>query len=154
MEQNKELPKQIVEQMYNNDPFSKWLGIQIEEIAKGKAVLKMEIREDMLNGFGYVHGGVTYSLADSALAFAANSYNKVSLPIENSMSYPAPATKGDVLTAKAETVSMGNKTATFDVKVYNQKSEMVGLFRGTVYRTEKEHEREEHTEYIFNGINH
>jgi acyl-CoA thioesterase len=66
-------PNEIVHKMFDNDAFSKWLGIVVEEISEGKCVLSMTIRKEMTNGFGIAHGGITYSLADSALAFAANS---------------------------------------------------------------------------------
>lgn len=129
----------IVNKMIANDRFSKWLGIEVLEVHKGYALLKMNIRNDMLNGFDIVHGGITYSLADSAIAFAANTYGKIAVSLEQSMSYPNPSKLGDKLNATATEVSRNNKTAVYDVIITNQNNEKVGIFRGTVYITSKEH---------------
>ena len=81
------LPKEIVKQMIENDAFSKWLGLEILELSKGFCKLKMVVRKEMTNGFSIAHGGISYSLADSALAFAANSEGTHSLSIETSISH-------------------------------------------------------------------
>jgi acyl-CoA thioesterase len=135
----KPLAERIVERMYNGDRFSNWLGIKILEIAAGRSVLQMEVRDDMLNGFDILHGGISYSLADSALAFAANAHGRISVSIESIMSYPNPATTGDVLIAIATEQHLGFKTAIYDIVITNQRNEKVGIFRGTVYRTKREH---------------
>jgi acyl-CoA thioesterase len=131
--------EEIVNKMYEGDKFSKWLGIEIVEINEGSAVLKMEIREEMLNGFDIMHGGISYALADSALAFAANSRGKVCLSLDQTMNYPASAKKGDILTATAEEKSLTSKTGIYDVTITNQEGKKVGIFRGTVYRTSTDH---------------
>jgi len=123
--------------MMTHDAFSHWLGIEVLEISEGKSVLKMKIRDEMTNGFGIAHGGIVFSLADSAVAFAANSYGIKSVTLEATISWPKASQSGDVLTAKAINLSLGNKTAIFDVNINNQNDEIIGLFRATVYRTSK-----------------
>ena len=133
-------PKKIVNQMYENDAFSKWLGIEILEAAAGSCKLKMPVREEMCNGFGIIHGGVTFSLADSALAFAANAHGRLSVALECSISYPNPVNIGDTLLAEATEVSLSNKIGIYNIPVSNQNGELVGVFKGSVYRTSKEWE--------------
>ncbi len=130
----------IVNKMYQNDLFSKWLGIDIIEKGIGKSKLSMTIREEMLNGFGVAHGGITYSLADSALAFACNSQGRESMSIETSISHTKPCHVGDVLTAEAIEESLSYKIAIYHISVKNQDNETVALFKGTVYRTNKDWE--------------
>ena len=86
-----------VNKMFRNDKFSQWLGIEIWEIKPGSCDLKMFVRDEMLNGFDILHGGVTFSMADSALAFASNSHGRLSVVIEANMSFPKSAKTGDVL---------------------------------------------------------
>ncbi len=130
----------IVDKMYKNDLFSKWLGIDIVEKGIGKSKLTMTIREEMVNGFGIAHGGITYSLADSALAFACNSQGRESMSIETSISHTKPCHIGDVLTAEAIEESLSYKIAIYHISVKNQDNETVALFKGTVYRTNKDWE--------------
>lgn len=125
--------------MFQNDRFSQWLGIRIKEIGIGKSVLEMTVRDEMLNGFDILHGGISYSLADSALAFAANSHGRMSVSIDAVMSYPNPVKEGDIITATAIEQHLGFKTAVYDIQITNQRNEKVGIFRGTVYRTKREH---------------
>mgnify|MGYP000889310246 FL=1 len=127
----------IVDKMYKNDLFSKWLGIDIVEKGIGKSKLVMTIRQEMVNGFGIAHGGITYSLADSALAFACNSQGRESMSIETSISHTKPCHIGDVLTAEAIEESLSYKIAIYHISVKNQDNETVALFKGTVYRTNK-----------------
>ena len=133
-----ELAQKVVDTMLARDTFSRWLGIEVISVAPHQAVVKMRVRSDMLNGFGVCHGGIQFSLADSAFAFAANTQGRVSLSIENNIAYPIAVYEGDQLTASACESSPGNKIATYDVNVTNQKGEKVALFRGTVFRTSKE----------------
>ena len=127
----------IVDKMYNNYLFSKWLGIDIVEKRIGKSKLTMTVRQEMVNGFGIAHGGITYSLADSALAFACNSKGRESMSIETSISHTKPCHVGDVLTAEAIEESLSYKIAIYHISVKNQDNETVALFKGTVYRTNK-----------------
>ncbi len=127
----------LVAGMVSRDGFSAWLGVEIVSVSPGACVARMRVRADMLNGFGMCHGGIPYSLADSALAFASNTHGTVTVSIENSISYPAPVGEGDILTAVAQEESAGNRIAFYRVKVTNQSNVLVGLFNGTVYRTSK-----------------
>lgn len=130
--------RDIVDEMMSADAFSKWLGIEIIKSEAGHCILGMTVREEMCNGFGVTHGGITYSLADSALAFASNSRGIKSMSIETSISHTNPVYPGDVLTAIASEISLKNKIAIYDISVKNQKEETVALFKGTVYRSGKE----------------
>ena len=135
---NKKLAEKIVTKMFGEDLFSQWLGIERIVVEQGKSVLSMKVREEMVNGFGIVHGGVTYSLADSALAFASNAHGKLSVALECSISYSISVKVNDVLTASAEEFAITNKTGVYLIKVTNQRNENVAFFKGTVYRTSKE----------------
>ncbi len=129
---------EIVDKMYLNDPFSLWLGIERLEERPGFCRLKMKVRKEMLNGFGIAHGGITYSLADSALAFAANGHGKMAVSVETSISHTESVKEGDELFATASEKSKSNKIAIYEVEIKNQKDELVALFKGTVYRTSKD----------------
>lgn len=129
--------KEIVHQMFDNDAFSKWLGIEIIEIGEGKSTLRMTVRKEMLNGFDVLHGGITYSLADSSLAFASNAYGRKSMSIETSISHTLSCKEGDVLTTKTVERSLSNRIGVYDITVTNQDDKVVALFKGTVYRSDK-----------------
>ncbi|HBI00565.1 MAG TPA: thioesterase, partial [Flavobacterium sp.] len=94
-------PNEIVNKMFQNDAFSQWLGIAVEEVSEGKCILSMTIRKEMTNGFGIAHGGITYSLADSALAFAANSHGRQSVSIDTSINHIEALKEGDKIIAIA-----------------------------------------------------
>jgi acyl-CoA thioesterase len=134
-----QLAERVVAGMVVNDAFSRWLGVEILEIAPGRAVLRMTVRPDMCNGFGVCHGGVTFGLADSAFAFACNTQGNIAVSIENSITYPAAARPGDVLTAVAVEATRSNRILYHHVQVTKADGTPVGLFRGTAYRTEKPH---------------
>jgi acyl-CoA thioesterase len=133
-----EKAQQIVNHMMRNDAFSQWLGIQVLSITAGSAVLEMTVREEMTNGFNIAHGGITYSLADSALAFASNGDGKQSLSIETSIHHIEKVLAGDVIRARASLVSETHKTAIYQIDITNTSGERVAWFKGTVYRTSKE----------------
>ncbi|MBX7093398.1 MAG: hydroxyphenylacetyl-CoA thioesterase PaaI [Flavobacteriales bacterium] len=128
----------IVDLMYNKDPYSQWLGIERIEDGPGISVLRMKIRAEMLNGFSIAHGGLTYSLADSALAFASNSHGRKCVSVETAISHLAPVHEGDILTARAVEKNISNKIALYEVDITNQNGKLVASFRGTVYRTSQE----------------
>jgi acyl-CoA thioesterase len=128
----------IVSQMFEGDAFSKWLGIEVVAVKEGFCELNLAVREEMTNGFKIAHGGITYSLADSALAFASNSHGRKSVSVETSISHTKQCLVGDVITAKAIEKSISNKIAIYEITITNQKDETVALFKGTVYRTSKD----------------
>ena len=130
--------KKIIDTMMELDYFSQWLGIEVEEISEGKCTLSMIIRKEMLNGFGIAHGGITYSLADSAFAFASNSHGRKAVSIETSISHTISLREGDKIWAVAREESLKNKIGIYFIEVKNEKGEKVALFKGTVYRTDKE----------------
>jgi acyl-CoA thioesterase len=123
-----------------HDAFSQWLGVEILDLGPARATLRMVVRPDMTNGFGVCHGGVTFALADSALAFASNTGEKITVSIENSMTYPAAVRIGDVLLAHAEQEASSRRLAYYRVRVTRDDGTVVGLFRGTVFQTEREHD--------------
>ena len=127
----------IVANMMENDAFSKWLGIQIIHSEPGDVTLSMKVREEMTNGFGICHGGITFSLADSALAFASNSRGSISVAFENNINYTKKVEVGDTLIAETEELQNGRTIGVYKVRISNQNDELVAEFRGTVYRTEK-----------------
>ena len=131
------LAAKVVDKMYNNDPFSKWLGIERIKDGPGESVLRMTVRKEMLNGFNIAHGGITYSLADSALAFASNGHGRMSVSVETSISHTESLKEGDIITATAKEMSLSNKIGIYHIEITNQDSKMVSLFKGTVYRTSK-----------------
>lgn len=139
MSESQQLAERVVHGMLARDAFSEWLGLEVLEIAPRRSVVQMQVRAEMVNGFGVSHGGIVYSLADSALAFACNTHGRVTVAVENSISYPMAVRVSDVVTATAEEESSTNRLAFYRVTVRNQTDELVAIFRGTVYRTEKQH---------------
>lgn len=133
------LALRVTEGMLAADAFSRWLGLELVRVAPRTATVRMTVRADMLNGFGVCHGGVTFSLADSALAFASNTHGRVTMSIENAIGYPASAREGDVLTAHAAEESANGPLAFYRVDVTTPDGKAVAHFRGTVYRTKRAH---------------
>ncbi|MCH2198659.1 MAG: hotdog fold thioesterase [Flavobacteriales bacterium] len=127
-------PSEIIDKMYNNDPFSQWLGLERVEEGAGFCVLKLTVRKEMLNGFSIAHGGITYALADSALAFAANAHGRKCVSVETSISHVQPVMEGDVLTTSVEEVSLTNRIGIYHITVSNQHDVDVAVFKGSVYR--------------------
>ena len=123
----------VRDRMFANDRASKLLGMRIDAIGPGMATLSMTVREDMLNGFDICHGGFITTLADSAFAFACNSYNELTVASGISIDIVAPGRVGDVLTARAAEVTKAGRTGVYDVDVTNQRGERVAVFRGRSY---------------------
>ena len=132
-----EKAQKIVNTMINGDAFSKWLGIEVVKVSKGFCKLEMTVRDEMTNGFNIAHGGISYSLADSALAFAANSDGVQSLSIETTISHTKKVLSGDRLTAETKEISKNEKNAVYNISITNQEDVEVAHFKGTVYRTKK-----------------
>ena len=135
-----ERAERIVEGMMRADEYSRWLGIEIIEVQPARTVVRMTVRKEMLNGLGVCHGGVSFALADSAFAFACNTQGNLAVSIENSMTYPAAIRLGEVVTATAIEASRSNRILYYHVNLANAAGAVVGLFRGTAYRTEKPHQ--------------
>lgn len=138
MDKNK-LAQKVIDKMMADDAFSQWLGIEIINVKPGYAKLRMTVQKEMVNGFDVSHGGIAFSLADSALAFASNSYGRVALALENNISFMKKVVAGDQLTAETEELSLGNRIGVYNVMITNHKNEQVALFRGTVFRTQEQH---------------
>ena len=130
-------PKQIIEKMMAADNMSQWLGIEVLNFDPGSVSVRMIVRAEMVNGFGVTHGGITYSLADSALAFSSNSHGMRAMSIETSISHLKSVHVGDVLTAKTTQLNLTRKTGVYAMDVVNQNNELVAHFKGTVYRSDK-----------------
>ena len=119
--------------MMANDAFSQWMNVKILQISNGSCELELNVLPSMLNGFGILHGGISYSLSDSALAFAANSYGNKCVSIETSISHLKPVNKEDTLYAHASELHRGRSIGVYEVTVLNQRNEKVALFKGTVH---------------------
>ena len=133
-----DLAKKVVNKMISGDAFSQWLGIEVLEIATGFCKLQLKVREEMTNGFDIAHGGIAYSLADSCLAFAANSDGIQVVSIETSISHTKKVVSGDILTATSKEINKSSKTALYYITITNQNNLEIAHFKGTVFRTEKE----------------
>ena len=133
-----DLAKKVVDKMINGDAFSKWLGIEVLEITASFCKLKLKVREEMTNGFKIAHGGITYSLADSCFAFAANADGLQAVSIETSISHTKKVNSGDTLTAASKQINKSSKTALYYITITNQNNQEVAHFKGTVFRTKIE----------------
>lgn len=138
MGKQKKSPEEVLKVMLKRDRFTEWLGLQIDEHRKGYCKLHYVVTDTMLNGFDNIHGGILFSAADSAFAFACNSYGIITVALDVSISFTQPAKTGDLLTVEATEVYLGNKIGIYDIRTTNQKGELVALFKGTAYRTSKE----------------
>lgn len=131
------LAQRVVDRMMQTDYFSQWMGVQILDVKEGYSKIQITLRKEMLNGFGIAHGGVTFALADSAFAFACNSDGKITVALDVSISFPKAGKEGDTLTAEAKQINKTNKTGLYLIEVKNQHNELVALFKGTCFKTEK-----------------
>jgi acyl-CoA thioesterase len=129
-----ELAERVAQQMYARDRASQMMGMTVAKIAPGRAELVMTVRADMLNGHATCHGGFIFTLADSAFAFACNSYNYTAVASGCTIEFIAPAREGDVLTAVAHERSVSGRTGVYDIDVHNQRGEKIALFRGKSHR--------------------
>ncbi|WP_437880679.1 hydroxyphenylacetyl-CoA thioesterase PaaI [Pseudomonas sp. LRF_L74] len=120
--------------LYERDTASRALGMQLLSVAPGKATLSMPVRADMLQGVGTCHGGYLFALADSAFAFACNTYDRITVAIGCSIDYVAPGHAGDLLTATAIEQSRSGRTGNYDVRIENQQGQLIALFHGKSYQ--------------------
>ena len=123
--------------MMAKDEFSRWLGIEVLESAEGLSKIKMVVREEMVNGHGVMHGGISFSLADSAFAFACNSHGQKAVSIETSINHVKPVFVGDELVATCEKESTSRSVGYYVARV-TRKNELVGLFKGVAFRKQEE----------------
>jgi len=130
-------PEEVFKIMLKHDRFTEWLGLQIIEIRKGYCKLQYRITDEMMNGFRSIHGGILFAAADSAFAFACNSYGHVTVALDATISFTKPAQPGELMQVEASEVFLGNKISIYDVRTINEKNELVALFKGTAYRTSK-----------------
>jgi acyl-CoA thioesterase len=136
-EQKDQLATSVVDHMMENDFFSQWMQVKVLEIKEGYSKIQMTIRKEMVNGFGIVHGGLPFSLADSAFAFACNNRNNLSVALDVTITFTKAVNVGDVLTAEAKEFHNGRSTGVYIITVSNQKDEQIALFKGTCFRTGK-----------------
>jgi acyl-CoA thioesterase len=128
---------QVVQHMMKHDLFSQWLGINVMEIKEGYSKITMTIRNEMINGLGIIHGGVAFSMADSAFAFACNNRNVLSVALDTSINFLKPVHVDDVLIAEAKELHNGKSTGLYHITITNQHDHVVAVFKGTCYRTHK-----------------
>jgi len=131
------LASKVVSHMMSKDLFSRWLGIQVLEIKEGYSKLQMLVRQEMINGFDIIHGGIAFSLADSAFAFACNNRNNLSVALDTSINFIKAVIPGDILIAEAKEIHNGKSTGLYHIVIYNQDNKDVAIFKGTCFRTGK-----------------
>ncbi|MDP9230946.1 MAG: hotdog fold thioesterase [Bacteroidota bacterium] len=138
MSNKKKSPDKIIDAMMAKDYFSQWLGVERVAEGEGFCKLKMIIRKEMCNGFEIAHGGITYSLADSALAFASNSHGRQAVSVETSISHIKTLKAGDYIVATAQEKNCSNRIGIYEVRIEKENGELVALFKGTVFRKDTE----------------
>jgi acyl-CoA thioesterase len=126
-------PKEIVDIMLNTDLFSEWMNVSVEELGKGFCTLSCTTKKEMLNGFDILHGGITYSLSDSALAFASNSYGNKCVSVETSISHIRPVGVNTKLRAKCVEIHRGKTIGIYTVDIFDNEDKLVSKFKGTVH---------------------
>jgi acyl-CoA thioesterase len=131
------LAQKVVAHMMEHDQFSQWLGITLLDIQEGYSKIQMTVREEMLNGFGIVHGGIAFSLADSAFAFACNNRNNLSVALDTAINFTKAVQVGDSLTAEAKEIHNGKSTGLYHITITNQQQQVVAVFKGTCFRMGK-----------------
>lgn len=125
--------------MLSQDHFSSWLGIEIINVEIGRVKVGMTIRKEMLNSMGKAHGGISYSLADTAFGFSANTHGKYAVSIETSINHIEALEEGDYISAEAVT-DVSKKKVGFNIVEVKRGDQLVALFKGVVYRTSKDWE--------------
>jgi len=130
-------PAEIVQGMLDNDAVSQILGMEIKALELGYCQLSCPVTAQTTNGFGIAHGGLTYSLADSALAFASNTYGQQCVSIDTQIAHLAKVQLGDQLTANCVEIHRGKRTGVYEVRIENQNNKLVAYFKGTVFISEQ-----------------
>lgn len=129
--------RKIIDQLMEKDYFSQWMGIKCLEESEGFCRLQMTVSKQMCNGFSIAHGGIAYSFADTALAFASNSRGRKAVSIETSISHMKPLLAGELIIAITEEINVSNHIAIYTVKLQKENGSLVALFKGTVYITDE-----------------
>lgn len=135
--------RRAAEAMWAEDRASRWLGMDLEHVAPGRARLALKVDAHHCNGHGICHGGFTFTLADSAFAFACNSYNQATVAQQNAITFCAPARQGDHLTAEATEVTRAGRSGVYDVTVTNQDGTLIAVMRGNSRTVKGQHFEEE-----------
>src|SRR6188768_279625 len=134
---NDEKARQVVDKMMKDDLFSQWLQIEVLDIREGYSKIKMIVRKEMVNGFGIAHGGIAFSFADSAFAFACNNCNNLSVALDTAINFTKPVHVGDQLVAEAKEVHNGRSTGLYHITITNQRDHVVHFLRELVSEQEK-----------------
>jgi acyl-CoA thioesterase len=132
------LAEEVGRKMFAEDRAAQSLGITLDAIAPGYARMSMKVREDLLNGFAICHGGITFTLGDTAFAYACNSRNQQTVALSCNITFAAAVRAGETLTATAQEVMLNNRTGLYDVTINNGSGAKVAFFRGNSYCTRKE----------------
>lgn len=127
-------PRQIVQEMFEKDLFGQQLGIELADVGEGFCKLRCTLTDEMLNSYNIAHGGVLFSIADSAIAYAAATHGRISVAIDHNISFLKKSHSGDLLFVTAETIHMGYKTGVLQARITNQDDELIAVVKGTVYR--------------------
>lgn len=130
------LAERVVHAMMARDAFSQLLGMELVDVQPRAATVRLTVRDDMVNGFGVCHGGVAFALADTAFAFACNTHGRITVSVDNSITYPRKISVGDVLVASAREETASNRLGYYRVEV-RRGEEIVNVFQGTAYKTDK-----------------
>lgn len=130
-------PQETAQYILNQDYFSQWMGVSLIEIRENYCLIEMPIRKEMINGLKTVHGGVTFSFAESALAFSSNNTGNAAVALNCMISFTKAVRLGDTLIAESILMADTRKTAVYDITITNQHKVVVASFRGTVYKLEK-----------------
>ena len=138
--------KRSAEAMWAADKASKWLGMSLDDVGPGTATMSFTVQDHHCNGHLICHGGYTFTLADSAFAFACNSYNQSAVAQQNAITFCAPGRVGDVLTANAVEVTRAGRSGVYDVTVTNQDGTVIAVMRGNSRTIKGSHFDEEETD--------
>ncbi len=127
-------PLETAQYMLSQDFFSQWMGIELLDVREKYCKIQMPVKNDMINGLKTVHGGITFALADSALAFSSNNTNEAAVALNCTISFCKAVRAGEILTAESMLVADTRKTGVYDITVRNQEEVLIASFRGTVYK--------------------
>jgi len=128
-----------IHDLASHDSFSTWMGVKIIELSPNYSRISMEVRKDMMNGFGTLHGGITFAFADTAFGYASNWEGTINVALDASITFTHPARIGDILIAEARCLNSTRKTGLYRVDISNNQQQLVAAFQATCYKTDKPH---------------